>query len=224
MINAFFDKIYIITMKKNKERHKYIIDLFEKKNITNYKFIYGIEGENIDTKQYFKKNLIHKWMLNMPNPLGTILTHKDAWQDMIDNNYKQCVFFEDDVYFLDEFDKNFNNFMNHVPEDWAVLQLGWIPPSFRYKDDIEINNYVLKKWSSVSGAHFYALNNKSAPILIDNLYPIKKAVDGYIGDMTNPWTKQRGINLQAYAPIKCFAVDCSHNHGNTVKFNSHGIA
>ena len=30
-INKFFDKIYVITIRPNKERHKYINELFEKK-------------------------------------------------------------------------------------------------------------------------------------------------------------------------------------------------
>ena len=223
MINNFFDKIYIITMKKNKDRHEYIKNLFLEKNIINYKFIYGIEGENVDINQMLKNNIINKNMINLPNPIGTILTHNDAWKDMLNNNYKQCVFFEDDVYFLDEFNKNFENFMNNIPLDWSVLQFGWLPPKYRNKHDIKINEYVMNNWSTVAGAHFYALNSKSVKILIDNLYPIKKAVDGYIGDMTNPWSKEKNINLYAYSPTICFAVDCSHNFGNKIHFKSHGI-
>ena len=50
MINQYFDKLYIITMKKNTDRHKYIKKLFSEHKIINYKFIYGIEGEKINTK------------------------------------------------------------------------------------------------------------------------------------------------------------------------------
>jgi GR25 family glycosyltransferase involved in LPS biosynthesis len=226
-VNKYFDKIYIITMKKNKERHKYIRKLFLKYKIINYEFIYGIEGEKINTRVMLEKKYIDKKMINLPNPIGTILTHKDAWQKMIDNNLNNCVFFEDDVFFLKEFNINFNNFMESVPNDWSVLQFGQLPANFRYNNvnqkDEKINKYVIKQWSSISGAHFYGLNKRTAKILIDNLYPIYKAVDGYIGDMTNPWSKKKGIILQSYAPVKCFAVDCSHDNGQGVKFESHGI-
>lgn len=224
MINQYFDKLYIITMKKNTERHEYIKKLFSEHKIINYKFIYGIEGEKINTKSMIKSGDITKKMINMPNPVGTFLTHKDAWLDMVKNNYNQCVFFEDDVYFLDEFTKNFNNFMAHVPQDWSLLQLGWLPPNYRNSKDVKINNFVMKNWSSIGGAHFYALNKNSVKIFIDNSKPIKKAIDGYLGDLTNLWTKkEKNIYLHCYSPIKCFAIDCSHNHGNKVFFKSHGI-
>ena len=44
---------------------------------------------------------------------------------------------------------------------------------------------------NVGGAHYYAITNNTTSILINNLYPINKAVDGYIGDMTNYWTKKK---------------------------------
>lgn len=221
MIDNYFDKAYVITIKKNKDRHEYIKNLFKKMNINNYEFIYGIEGNKINVEQLEKEGLIHSRINKYPNIIGTILTHKDAWIDMINNNYKQCVFFEDDVYFLEEYEKNFNNFMENLPYDWSVLQFGWLPPYHRSKEGIKVNNYVMRNWSAVGGAHFYALNLNSVKILNSNIYPIKKAVDGYIGDMTNPWTKKgKNINLICYSPCKCFAIDCSHDFGNKVFFKS----
>ena len=93
MINQYFDKLYIITMKKNTDRHKYIKKLFSEHKIINYKFIYGIDGEKINTKNMIESGDITNKMINIPNPVGTFLTHKDAWLDMVENNYKQCVFF-----------------------------------------------------------------------------------------------------------------------------------
>ena len=225
-INKFFDKIYVITIRPNKERHKYINELFEKKKITNYEFIYGKESKNLNIREMVKNKLVHpKWLDEevggrQQHAIDCILTHKAAWKDMVDNNYNQCVFFEDDVHFLDEFDKNFDNFIKNVPEDWSVLQMGSTTPNFRYPKDKKINDFVIKSWATCSGTSFYALTKKSAKILIDNLYPITKGSDGYIGDMTNSWTKQRGIYLYAYTPTKCFAVDCSHYYGQSIQFKS----
>ena len=62
-INKFFDKIYVITIRPNKERHKYINELFEKKKITNYEFIYGKESKNLNIREMVKNKLVHpKWL------------------------------------------------------------------------------------------------------------------------------------------------------------------
>jgi len=224
IVNNYFDQVYVISMEKNKERHSYINDLLNKMNI---KFVYkfGPEGENINTKEYFDNKLITDRMLNMPNPIGTILTHKMAWDDMILNNYQKCLILEDDVYFFSEFKSYLNDCINNKDfNNWDVFQLGWLPPSYFNSEDKIINKYLRIKWSSVGGAHCYAITNNTASILINNLYPINKAVDGYIGDMTNYWTKkEKNIYLNCYSPNKCLAIDCSHNNGNTIKFESHGI-
>jgi hypothetical protein len=42
--------------------------------------------------------------------------------------------------------------------------------------------------------------------------------------MTNPWNKKKVYYfLQSYTTVKCFAVDCSHDNGQSVKFESHCI-
>ena len=63
---------------------------------------------------------------------------------------------------------------------------------------------------------------------MEYFYPIYKAVDGYLGDMTNITRPnilhlKRDKALQAYAPIESFAVDCSHNNRPDVHFKSTGI-
>ena len=230
-INNYFDKIYIITMESNKERHQYIKKLFSENNIKNYKFVYGIEGKNINVDELVKnKQLDEEWLEKRPNVIGTILTHRDAWKDMIENNYNQCVFFEDDVYFLKRFKERFNDFMNHIPNDWSVLQFGYLPIKHKWSNTGNgnkcINPFVRKVNHTISGAHFYALNKRSSRILLENFYPIYKAVDGYMGDMTNtqcPKFTSKDKLLQAYTPHKCYAVDCSHDNGQDVHFKSNGI-
>ena len=225
IINSFFNKIYVVSMEKNTERHQYINELFRKYNIANYKILHGPEGESINVSELYNKKLIQEHMKKMPNPIGTIETHKMAWQDFVNSGCEKCLVFEDDVYFLENFESRLSQFLTNLPDNWDVLQIGWLPPHYSNKEDKKINEYVKLRWSGVAGAHCYALKINSARILIENVYPINKAVDGYIGDITNPWTKlEKNIHLDCYSPLQCLAIDCSHDHGNTIKFESHGIA
>lgn len=228
IINSFFDKIYVISMTKNTERHDYIKSLFTDMKIYNYSFIFGPEGENINPKELYNQNKITQNMISLPNPIGTIETHKMAWLDIINNNYEKCLIFEDDVFFFNNFENNLTVFLNNLTNlknEWSILQIGWLPPSYSNPKDKKINDYVKLRWSGVGGSHCYGISLQASKTLVENMYPINKAVDGYIGDMTNPWTKEKkNIYLYCYSPVKCLAIDCSHNLGNTIKFKSHGIA
>lgn len=225
-MNNFFDKIYVVTCKKFKERHKHIINHFKKFNI-EFEFIYGpdsnmldIKNININPEKKFSKNT-----------MATLFTHYKSWEESIKNNYNSVLICEDDVFLMDYFENELVKFMKQVPNDWDVLQLGWQPFNYNFPNSKLINNNVRKNWSFIGGAHCYALKLNTCIELVnalilkksDNDYKtdkklfnkgmINKIVDGYIGDITNSHAKKETLfNLQCYSPVKCLATDCSHNN------------
>jgi len=220
-IYEYFDMCYVITAPHLTERHKYIENLFKSYKIDKYKFIYGPYGKDINIQEFKTKNLVHKEKMNddiFKYPIATFLTHKMAWEDMINNKYKNCIFFEDDVYFVDNFKKNFKNFMNNLPNYWSVLNFGWVGPKPIEKKWRHLNEYVYLDEYFNGGAPFYGLNRKSCSQLIQNSFPLTKAVDGYIGDITNVHTKRKGLILFSLSPKEKFADDRSH--GENALFES----
>ena len=80
-----------------------------------------------------------------------------------------------------------------------------------------LNKYVYLDSYFDPGAMFYGLNKKSCSQLIENSFPIKKAVDGFIGDITNIHSKKKGLNLYSVSPKYAFSSDLSHNNNSNFK-------
>jgi GR25 family glycosyltransferase involved in LPS biosynthesis len=212
-IYKYFDKVYVITCPKFKKRHNYIKELFKKHNINKYEFIFGPYSEDLNLNKLKNLNIIHEKINSEKyrNPIATFFSHKLAWETMYKNKYQNCIFFEDDVKFLNNFENNFINFMENIPTYWSIIQFGWIGNKDLKDNWRHINKQVYLNWSSISGAHFYGLNRFSCNKLLKHCFPMKKAVDGFIGDITNQHTKKNNIILFSISPKKNFATDQSHS-------------
>ena len=243
-MNSYFDMVYVVTTERLKNRHEYIKNHLSKFDI-NFKFIYGPDKKNIDVNDYnVSSDLLNIARFDnddIQHEIGCLLSHYFSWDDMIDNNYKNCVILEDDCHLHPDFIEKNNKFLKNISKiDWDIIQYGWQPYNYYNRDSIpsymkmdKINENVFEQWSFIGGAHCYAINRKTAHIFKDNLVLLKKdkqteninlygkgiiskSIDGYIGDLSNPWTKQKNnINLKSYRPDECLAFDCSHGNKYT---------
>lgn len=227
-INKYFDQVYVITYKGNEIRHQHIRKEFEKHNI-KFKFIYGPKGQDLDISQMIKNNKIYNikkycnFLKTQQNVIAITLTHKNAYEDMIKNNYQKCLFCEDDVFFCKNFENKFKNFIDNLKDvNWSILQLGQFNDKNRIiksnriiKDDhidVRINKNLNLNWCFYGGAFCYGVNNKAVKILYNNIFPIRKAIDGYLGDLSNFHSKKRGqYYIWVYAPFIPIAFDGSHS-------------
>jgi len=239
-INNYFDIVYVVTTKRLKNRHNYITNHLSKFNI-NFEFIYGPDRKDINIDNYFIADHFKK-NKSTQIEIACLISHYNAWHHMINNNYKNCLILEDDCHLHPDFIKNNKLFLENINNiNWDIIQYGWLPAKYKNPEDNIINNHVSKQWSFIGGAHCYAIKNNTARILkkniilfkkdidlvnIDKLYRkgiINKSIDGYIGDISNPWTKKKknpNINLQSYRPNDCLAFDCSHgNEFTDIKFS-----
>lgn len=117
------DKIYVINLKKNKDRYKKFMKNARKANVKVDRFnaVYGKElsKDHPDILKYFAKD--HG--LN-PGQIGCALSHIKIWEDAIRHNYKNIIVFEDDAIIPEDFWEKFNNSYNELPKNWDMLLLG----------------------------------------------------------------------------------------------------
>tara|TARA_B100000575_G_scaffold290714_1_gene294948 strand:- start:7650 stop:8426 length:777 start_codon:yes stop_codon:yes gene_type:complete len=252
LINNYFDKVYVVTTKRLKNRHKYIKEHLDKFNI-EFELIYGPDKDDINLKDFniintffnLNKNNSTNYTNRVKIDIVCIISHYMSWQDMISKKYRNCLIMEDDCCLVPNFLSSFKNFTENIKNiEWDILQLGWQPFNYTSVKDIKINNYVKKQWSFIGGAHCYAITNRTAQLLVKNLIilnkdkdkinndselyrngAIYKGIDGYIGDISNILTKNNwNINIQSYCPIENLAADCSHgNQFTDVKFSVYAM-
>ena len=192
-MNNYFDKIYIINMKESINRKIYMTEQMNKFNITNYVFQNAVVGEDI-SKDSFKEKKLWAYPGNefcestcscsgnghdlTKIQIAVHLSHYSIWEDMLKNNYKKCLIFEDDVNLTDENNK-FEDIIREVPDDWEFIYYGH-SQKINNGNSIDINNHYFKKLiRGINESHMYAITNDAAKILVENTYPIRAAVDGY---------------------------------------------
>ena len=133
----FFDKIYILNLKKRKDRFLKMKKRLAFVEINNYEFFQAVDGEimvsifnMISDKNIFFQN---------SNYLATTLSHLSIYYDALMNKYKKILILEDDVKINVNIKEIFENIKEQIPENYDILYLGYIPLS----DDLSMWNYNL---------------------------------------------------------------------------------
>ena len=198
-MDTYFDKIYIINLDKDVKRKSNMISQMVKHNIHNYVFQKATSGIDIDKNEYIKNkewaypgnnfcNINNNCSCSgkghelSVNEIALHLSHYHIWKDIVKNNYQKCLILEDDCIFTENIN-TFNNIISNIPNNWELLYLGHskkINGSYG-NNSIIINSDFNKLLYGINETHIYAITNDCANILINNMLPIRAAVDGYLG-------------------------------------------
>jgi len=198
------NKIYMI----NLERKKHVADnsLQKLKNLTDYneenlftkiQIYKAVDGHLLD-KETINNNTTLKVKYTLKNPssyddirsvgeIGCYLSHTNIWREIVNNNYNNCIIFEDDVIP----DKNYEKiikYIQNVPDDYDIAYLGW----WTRKNMNNINKN--SKWlytinnsvkPNVLGLYAYIISNKGAKKLLSKAFPIDVQLDTYVSLYNN---------------------------------------
>ena len=188
-----FDKIYVINLKRRKDRKEDIIKAFPGVNLT---FIEAVDGNDLNQKQLIKEGKINT---SFCDPTGMVtmgifacaLSHKKAWDQALADGVENALFLEDDVYSImpliegSNFTPQYQSILNDIKQfDWDLIHLG---KKTSTSAGINIGNYLVvpRYRSSYNGAHAYAANKNTIKELSKQCLPIKLAADVYLDEFYN---------------------------------------
>jgi GR25 family glycosyltransferase involved in LPS biosynthesis len=144
-INNIVNKIYVINLQENEIRRNYILVLMKKLNIDFTLVIV----EKITNENY---TIINKKSNISKSEAGCLLSHLWCLNDIIQNNHKNAIIFEDDIILH----KNFKNMLiDKLKTSYDLLLLGACDFSFsqhNYKN-IKNNVYNPSTFDKLYGAH-----------------------------------------------------------------------
>ena len=167
----FIDNVYLINMDKSKER-------LEKMQLQlpilgrNYTRIKAIDGKEL-TKDEIDENCTSLCSnFCTKSMIGCFLSHKKAWQTMIDNNDNYAMVMEDDCELVDTFQEDLKEVMNALSKiDWDFLYVGCSGICNTNTDAcIFVPDYPV-------GFHCYIINNNGARKLLKYLDKVDNHVD-----------------------------------------------
>ena len=148
IVNEYVKKIYVINLKKNKTRKKYILNIMKKFEISFHLVIVDkVNEDDFNNYNKFNNNI-------SIGELGCCLSHLWCLQDIIKNKYKSAIIFEDDIIFHKNFEAKFYNIINKQNYDFLLLgACDYHFSNVNYKN-IKDNLYRPNiKFNEVYGAH-----------------------------------------------------------------------
>lgn len=225
-LNEYFSKIYCINLDKRPDKYKECLTEFKKINI-NVERIAGIDGTPV-FKTGINKNA---------GAYGLLLTNIKIIENAYTNKDKNILILEDDVMFIDDFNKIFNEKIQFLPNDWDVLYLGGnnmfqkgkhtlVTGDINFKvtkENYKTLNHELCKTTWTQTTHAVAINSKyyntllqgigrNSHLPIDNVYCILQQEDA-----CNAYTFLPSLALQrpCFSDIENVFLDYSQNTNNS---------
>ena len=170
VFNKYFDKICVITASEHKNRIEYIKKYFAKENI-KFDFLHAVNAKFLHESlldHYYNYINAH----NIKDPMNTSLyrvsatiSHLQALRQLEYSDYDNILIFEDDVIFEENYQNNLELFMNNIPTDWDVLNLG---RNYTYNQtQVEPYNEFSDKIKDLYGAHAYAVSKHNVKDFCD---------------------------------------------------------
>lgn len=187
-----FGPIYVVNMERSTDRKEYIIEHFNKYNISGYTFVNGIDGSKEDLSALIN-NLDS---LNVSkNQIACGMSHLKAveqWLETSDSEYG--IIMEDDVSLetVDYWDFTWQDFINAVDKKYDILQLA-ITNNYTTNNRLHLREYL--DWC----AAVYLIKREYAEKLVK-----KYIVDNKYTFSTNPFLSvPEGV---IYTGSTCYSI------------------
>lgn len=141
-INKLVDKVYVLTIERNSDRHQNVESILES---VSFHFWYGLDARVNFPKQkyvsdiedeFFISNDIDKKFASSSTigQFGAYYSIKKMIDHIAQSDYDKVLIFEDDMLPLKKKWKNiFQSSLQELPEDWDILLAGYFYDGLLYK-------------------------------------------------------------------------------------------
>lgn len=221
-LNSFFDRIYVLTLTRAKQRQHYIE---EKLGGLDFHFFWGIDGRDLSLEdlirsgQYDRDTFLKTKRGQRDMSLGEVacaLSHRAIYEDTVSMGYNRVLILEDDVHPIPAQLMNFEQLIHELPLDWELFMLGYTAekkPSLYHA--IQKRVYLLYhhlkwfNWHKISKAWIKQMCMKPCN---DSIWELGKVGGGHAYALTLETAKrfvdyQTPIQLQADRVFYYFKVE-----------------
>jgi GR25 family glycosyltransferase involved in LPS biosynthesis len=176
-INKYFDRIFIINLKRRTDRKEKMIKRMNKTGITNYEFVEAINGyEEPYLSMYHKKYRTNMFFEN-PGAFGILLSALKVLVWSVKQNYKKILILEDDAVFHLNFKETFQENIKKIPSTWKLLYFGTSMHKWRLKERCTYEDGYLTAEGSIPGAFAIGIDSSIFLDLIKYILEARKAWD-----------------------------------------------
>ena len=168
-------KIFIINLKKDKDRLNFQKKQFKKENI-NFERIDAVYGKDLSNSERFKHSGSYfNYITNTPSIIGVFLSHLKIYKKIIKEDFPYALIMEDDIKLLKNFKKNLNNLLNNLPKKYDIIHCGCDGFSCEMNKKLnKINNKLNDKYNNlikpntlIVGGWCYLISNETAHKMVE---------------------------------------------------------
>lgn len=161
ILNKYFEKIIVITSNNTSDRISYVNEHLNSRNI-EFEFLYAVDSNYLNPDIVTNHNRwAHKYnqdVISNKNIVSCNLSHIQALKIFLYSSYSNVLILEDDIKINDEFEYDFKLFMDDLPTDWKIINLG---RNYTYNDDqTEYYNENVNKIKCIYGSHAYSMSKQ----------------------------------------------------------------
>jgi GR25 family glycosyltransferase involved in LPS biosynthesis len=168
-INTYFDRIFIINLKKRNDRKEAMKIKLSRAGITNYEFVEAIDG-SVEPYITMYNYMIRKGQfIESPGAFGILKSALKVlvWSKL--NKFKKILILEDDAIFHKKFSKIFDDYINNkkIP-NWKLLYFGTSMHEWRFKERCVFNkNGYIRSQGTIPGAFAIGIDSSIFTELIN---------------------------------------------------------
>ena len=167
-INTYFDRIFVINLKKRSDRRQTMIHKLSRMGVTNYEFVEAIDGSVEPYISMYNYMLRSGKFIETPGAFGILKSAQKilVWSQL--KKYKKILILEDDVIFHKEFNKIFDDYVNNnkIPE-WKLLYFGTSMHEWRFKERCIISKHYMRSEGTIPGAFAIGIDSSIFTELIN---------------------------------------------------------
>jgi glycosyl transferase family 25 len=138
LLNSFFDKIYVITLQRARDRQEHVQ---KELNGLHYELFIGKDKQEFSVEDLKQKNIYnedlarkhHRFSKPMQaGMIGCSWSHALVYKDVVQKEYKKVLIMEDDMVMDKKAILLLPQIFKELPEDWELLYFGFavneVPP------------------------------------------------------------------------------------------------
>lgn len=197
---SHFDHVYVLNLGRKIDRRVEMIQKL-KKNGIQAEIFEAVNGYSSDNQREFSEfytkpvgapgthhleHTLKRKMIGSPGAWGYLKTYKRIIEDAKTNHYKRILCFDDDVIFCNDFERNFENALKNIPQDWKLLYLGasqhdWsIPGNLNYPEQVKTEDFASFPYYfpvKTDGSFSVGIDHSVFDEILEEIMPMNCALD-----------------------------------------------
>ena len=164
-LNDIVDEVYFINLDRRPDRLLHVTEQLSSSGIVAQRFP-AVDGSTLNSHPNLSRGAA-----------GCLESQLSIIRMAVESGLNAIALFEDDVFFVDDFENKFSNFYQQVPSDWQFVYLA----NNKYRATVQRISDNVEKVSEAWSAHAFLIRRAAMEMTLDIASSGDVPIDVYYG-------------------------------------------